>query len=89
MEKDRKQKKTKKKHEAPKENEAESSSSKRVKFNKVNRSKSHKASIKALFTATHPKTKDMTPEKGILRNKGKHSPSVLSKKGRKKAVNYF
>ncbi|KAG7341383.1 nucleolar protein Nop52 [Nitzschia inconspicua] len=65
-------------------------SAKKVKFDKVNRSKSHKASMKALVTSVPPKTKDRTPEKGILRNKGKHSPAnVLSKSKRKKAVHYF
>lgn len=64
---------------------------KRVKFDNVNRSKSHKASMKALTTSTPPKTKDRTPEKGILRKKGqtKRSNTLLSKATRKKAVNYF
>jgi Nucleolar protein,Nop52 len=42
----------------------------RVQFKPVNRSKSHKASMKALITATPPKTAVTTPEKGILLNKG-------------------
>lgn len=72
-----------------KQAEAKTSSAKKVKFDKVNRSKSHKASMKALVTANPPKTKDRTPEKGILRTP-KHSPgNVLSKSKRKKAVNYF
>jgi hypothetical protein len=73
-----------------KQDENSLSSSKRVKFDRVNRSKSHKASVKALVTSVPPKTKDRTPEKGILRNKKRASPGdVLLKKGRKKAVNYF
>ena len=59
----------------------------RVKFGKTNRSKSYKASMKALLTGEVPKTKDVTPEKGILR-KTKHA-IVTNKAGRKRAVNYF
>jgi hypothetical protein len=89
VQKGKKQKKRDKKKHISDDIKNDGSSSKRVKFDKVNRSKSHKASMKALLTATPPKTKDVAPEKSILRNKGKHSPSVLSKKGRKKAVHYF
>jgi hypothetical protein len=65
------------------------SSGKKVKFDKVNRSKSHKASMRALVTSTPPNTTERTPEKGILRNKGTRSPALLSKSNRKKAANYF
>ncbi|CAJ1938234.1 unnamed protein product [Cylindrotheca closterium] len=41
---------------------------KRVKFTRTNRSKSYKASIKALVTSTPPKTSVETPEKSILRS---------------------
>lgn len=63
----------------------ELSPGKRVQFTKVNRSKSHKASMKALVTSTPPKTSTRTPEKSILLNKG----SPIIKAGRKRAVNYF
>lgn len=75
-------------------NSIDSEKKKRVKFDKVNRCKSHTASMKALITSTPPKTKDRTPEKGILRTKswgsaGKLQSTVLSKAGRKKATSYF
>lgn len=68
----------------------EISGGKRVKFTKVNRSKSHKASMKALVTSTPPKTSTRSPEKGILLNKGSvKSKKVTRKASRKKAMNYF
>lgn len=61
---------------------------KRVKWEAVNRSKSYKASMKALVTYSPPK--DSTPEKSILLNKGKiRRANVTKKAGRKRAVNYF
>ena len=66
------------------------SSEKRVKFTAVNRSKSWKASMKALVTTTPPKTSVTTPERGILLNKGAAKRSKVPKKaGRKRAINYF
>ena len=66
------------------------SSEKRVKFTAVNRSKSWKASMKALVTTTPPKTSVTTPERGILLNKGAAKSSNVSKKaGRQRAINYF
>lgn len=65
------------------------STDKRVKWLPNNRSKSYKASMKGLVSATPPKTSEVTPEKGILLNKGKVRRAGLSKAGRKKAVNYF
>jgi hypothetical protein len=63
---------------------------KRVKFAAANKSKSYKASMKALVTTKPPKTSETTPEKGILLNKGKiKRASVTRKVGRKRAVNYF
>jgi hypothetical protein len=62
----------------------------RVQFKPVNRSKSHKASMKALITATPPKTAVTTPEKSILLNKGvKKATPQVSKGQRKRAINYF
>jgi len=60
--------------------------SRRVIFGKVNRSKSHKASMKDLKTMEHTSTALKTPEKGILRKK---APKIVSgeaggKKKRKK-----
>lgn len=43
---------------------------KRVKFTRTNRSKSYKASIKALVKSNPPKTSIETPEKSILRVRG-------------------
>jgi ribosomal RNA-processing protein 1 len=70
------------------------SGEKHVKWNKSNRSKSYKASMKALVTSNPPKTSIKTPEKSILLNKGttpksSKRKSVTSKAGRKRAVNYF
>jgi hypothetical protein len=63
---------------------------KRVNFSPANRSKSYKASMKALVSAKPPKTSETTPEKGILLNKGKiKRASVTKTGGRKRAVNYF
>lgn len=63
---------------------------KRVKFSAANRSKSYKASMKALVTTKPPKTSETTPEKGILLNKGKiKRASVTKTGGRKRAANYF
>jgi hypothetical protein len=63
---------------------------KHVKFSPANRSKSYKASMKALVTTKPPKTSETTPEKGILLNKGKiKRASVTKTGGRKRAVNYF
>ena len=62
----------------------------RVQWQKTNRSKSYKASMKALVTADVPKTASSTLEKGILLNKGKiRRAGVTKKTGRKKAVHYF
>jgi Nucleolar protein,Nop52 len=63
--------------------------SKRVKWLPNNKSKSYTASMKGLATATPPKTSEVTPEKGILLNKGTPRRAGVSKAGRKKAVNYF
>jgi len=88
-----KKKKLKRKKSTEDNDEKEGSlgyATKKVKFGRVNRSKSYQASMKALVTTVPPKTKERTPEKGILRKKeGKPSPSPLSKQNRKKAVNYF
>ena len=65
------------------------SKGKRVKFDTMNRSKSFKASMKALVTTQPPKTSQTTPEKGILLNKGASGRSSSAKKARKKAVDYF
>lgn len=63
---------------------------KRVKFGTTNRSKSYKASMKALVTSNVPNTSESTPEKGILLNKGKIRQAGVTKRGgRKKAINYF
>jgi len=78
------------------ENEEEERGARRVSFGKKNRAKSHKASMKALRTTEPPSTKETAPEKSILRKNLKHKPktgknssSVLSKKQRNKATNYF
>jgi len=66
------------------------SADKRVKWLPINKSKSFKASIKGLRTASLPKTSEVTPEKSILLNKGKVRRAGATKKaGRKKAVHYF
>eukprot|EP00547_Thalassionema_nitzschioides_P005983 CAMPEP_0194204750 /NCGR_PEP_ID=MMETSP0156-20130528/4191_1 /TAXON_ID=33649 /ORGANISM="Thalassionema nitzschioides, Strain L26-B" /LENGTH=672 /DNA_ID=CAMNT_0038930843 /DNA_START=41 /DNA_END=2059 /DNA_ORIENTATION=- len=61
----------------------------RVSFGKVNHSKSHKASMKALKTMSKPKLENVTPEKSILRGKNTNTLSSEGKKGRKRAVDYF
>lgn len=67
------------------------SEEKRVKFGRVNHSKSYKASMKALKTVKHSPNK--TPDHGILRTKlsSPHSSakSLSKKKRRKKATDYF
>ena len=69
---------------------ATGSSERRVKFTATNRSKSWKASMKALVTTTPPKTSVTTPEKSILLNKGAGKrPGMTKKAGRKRAINYF
>lgn len=90
-------KKRKEKQEAEEREKAmdedASNGSKRVKFGKKNRAKSHKASMKALRTSEPPNTKETTPNKGILRKEPRHnsklSSGTASKKGRKKATSYF
>jgi len=62
--------------------------SRRVSFGKVNRAKSHQASMKALKTC-HPTIEPVTPEKGILRNKWVSPKSSGRKKPRRKAADYF
>lgn len=64
------------------------SEEKRVKFGKMNHSKSYKASMKALKKVKHTPSK--TPDHGILRSKIS-SPALKSstKKTRKKATDYF
>lgn len=72
-------------------------SGKRVKFTSTNRSKSFKASMKALVTSTPPKTSIKSPEKSILRsrmtpkkqNSERRSSKKSKKSGRRRAVNYF
>lgn len=65
-------------------------SGKRVKWLSSNKSKSYKASMKGLLSASLPVTSKVTPEKSILLNKGKvRRAGVTAKTGRKKAVNYF
>lgn len=75
----------------PQSDTGNSSASKRVKWNTSNKAISHKMSMKNLKSATPPKTSLLTPEKGILRKKGeaKHTPTVTSKAGRKRAVDYW
>lgn len=69
---------------------AEDDQARRVQFSPSNRSKSYKASMKALVTTKPPRTSVTTPEKGILLNKGKiKKASVTKTGGRKRAVNYF
>mmetsp|Transcript_18070 Transcript_18070/g.25050 ORF Transcript_18070/g.25050 Transcript_18070/m.25050 type:complete len:421 (+) Transcript_18070:63-1325(+) len=60
---------------------------KRVSFGKVNHSKSYKASIKGLKTATP--TTDKTPEKGILLKREVVSTTGKRLKKKKKALDYF
>jgi hypothetical protein len=70
--------------------DADSSEEKKVKFGKVNFSKSWKASMKALSSMESPKLEKVTPEKSILRIKSpKSTSSTEGKKARKKAVDYF
>jgi hypothetical protein len=66
-----------------------SADKRRVKWLPNNKSKSYKASIKGLLTASLPKTSQVTPEKSILLNKGQVRRAGVTKAGRKKAVNYF
>jgi hypothetical protein len=83
----------KKKKNKRKETEAEKEA-RRVSFGKVNHSKSHKASMKALRTMPSPKLMSVTPDKSILLKK---SPGPVAtsnsggkaKAGRKKASDYF
>eukprot|EP00934_Nitzschia_sp_Nitz4_P006381 Nitzschia sp. Nitz4//scaffold9_size221794//202760//204706//NITZ4_001385-RA/size221794-processed-gene-0.293-mRNA-1//1//CDS//3329561118//6371//frame0 len=64
------------------------SASRRVQWMTTNRSKSYKASMKALKTAEI--VKSPPPGQGILLNKGKLSRANVTKKsGRRKATNYF
>ena len=69
------------------------SEEKRVKFGKLNFSKSHKASMKALRTVEPPSTAERSPTTGILRSKitsKKKGPKTKSsEKHRKKATDYF
>eukprot|EP00980_Cylindrotheca_fusiformis_P001527 scaffold346_cov116-Cylindrotheca_fusiformis.AAC.41 len=60
---------------------------KRVQFTSTNRSKSFKASMKALLTATPPKTSMTTPEKGILRGGLIPTKKRRSERKSKKKVN--
>lgn len=83
-----KKKKTKRK-ETEEEKEA-----RRVSFGKVNHSKSHKASMKALRTMPPPKLVSVTPDKSILLKKSPGPVATLKsggkgKGGRKKASDYF
>ena len=90
LEKESKKAQKEKKHEAATEDSgAGRKGDKRVKWLPNNKSKSYVASMKGLATATPPKTSEVTPEKGILLNKGKTRRPGVSKAGRKKAVNYF
>ena len=66
---------------------------KRVKFGDSNKARSWKASMKALREMETP-TLNVTPEKGILLNKGKAvaiktNRTKNNKSGRKKAKDYF
>lgn len=75
------------------ENTADNMKSKRVKFTRTNRSKSYKASIKALVKSVPPKTSVETPEKSILRVKGKATTkrtkkALVGKKGKRRSVNF-
>jgi len=70
-------KKKKKKKKQKKSSEEET---RRVSFGKVNHSKSHKASMRALKCGPLPKLGAVTPEKSILRS---------TEKSRKKASRYF
>ena len=84
-----KDKKKKKRNETEAEKEA-----RRVSFGKVNHSKSHKASMKALRTMPAPKLAPVTPEKSILLKKSAGPAAApknqgKNKKGRKKAADYF
>jgi hypothetical protein len=69
------------------------SEEKRVKFGKLNFSKSHKASMKALKTVEPPSTAERSPSTGILRSKitskKKEPKKKNSEKRRKKATDYF
>ena len=64
-----------KKNKHRKETEAEKEA-RRVSFGKVNHSKSHKASMKALRTMPQPKLVPVTPEKSILLKKNLESTSA-------------
>jgi Nucleolar protein,Nop52 len=86
---DKRKQKAKNKEEKAAASESSDSSAKRVKWLPNNKSKSYTASMKGLATATPPKTSEVTPEKGILLNKGKVRRAGVSKAGRKKAANYF
>lgn len=84
-----KDKRKKKRNETEEEKEA-----RRVSFGKVNHSKSHKASMKALRTMPAPKLVPVTPEKSILLKKSAGPVTTpknegKNKKGRKKAADYF
>lgn len=86
--KKKKRKATKTPNNSPKTPEL-TSEEKRVKFGRVNQSKSYKASMKALKTVKH--TPNKTPDHGILKTKigSSSSSSSSQKKGRKKATDYF
>jgi len=85
------QKAQKKQHKATTVQDPDSSrkQGRRVKWLPNNKSISYTASMKGLATTTPPNTSEVTPEKGILLNKGKPRRAGVSKVGRKKAVNYF
>lgn len=82
-------KKGKKKREEPESETPPGSADKRVKWLPSNKSKSYKASIKGLRTASVPNTSKVTPEKSILLNKEKVRRVGITKAGRKKAAHYF
>mmetsp|Transcript_3881 Transcript_3881/g.6090 ORF Transcript_3881/g.6090 Transcript_3881/m.6090 type:complete len:675 (+) Transcript_3881:99-2123(+) len=86
----KKKKKKKKKADEIMENVDEVTGDKRrVSFGKVNHSKSHKASMKALKNMSSPTLESVTPEKSILRSKKPNTSVSAVKKGRQKAVDYF
>eukprot|EP00339_Tiarina_fusa_P013357 CAMPEP_0117074712 /NCGR_PEP_ID=MMETSP0472-20121206/52644_1 /TAXON_ID=693140 ORGANISM="Tiarina fusus, Strain LIS" /NCGR_SAMPLE_ID=MMETSP0472 /ASSEMBLY_ACC=CAM_ASM_000603 /LENGTH=691 /DNA_ID=CAMNT_0004799859 /DNA_START=149 /DNA_END=2225 /DNA_ORIENTATION=- len=89
-----KKKKAKAEEEKKQKEQAESKAERkerRVQWERVNKSKSYKASMKALVTKELPKTSKASPEKGILLNKGKGKVKVSKggRNNRKRAVNYF
>jgi len=70
----------KKKKKKKKQKKSSDEEIRRVSFGRINHSKSHKASMRALKTMPSPKLEKVTPEKSILRS---------CEKGRKKAYDYF